>query len=288
MIVDAHQHIWDLRRASYPWMDPDDPVLARDRTIDEAIAELDAAGVDGTVLVQSADDPADSETMFDAARATSRVRGVVAWVPLGDVRVAERLLDRWSRERVFCGIRTLIHTLDDPDWLASPEAADGLALLAERGIPFDVVAVNPRHLRASIAVGERLPGLHMVLDHLAHPPVRAADDGVWAELIAEAAANPNTHAKVSGLYATAGAMDAWSAGDVAPFFDRAIDLFGAHRLMFGGDWPICDLGGGYAKVRAELGALIDRCAPEDRARIWAGTATEFYRLDARTSEARAS
>ncbi len=277
-IIDAHQHIWSLAKAEYSWMDPDDAVIHRDYTIDDAVRQLDAVGVDGTVLVQSADNPEDSRTMFAAARATERVRGVVAWVPLDDPRETERLLGEWSREPAFCGIRSLIHDRDDASWFSSPGLAPALTLLAERGITFDVVAVQPAHLRAMIEVGERHPDLRMVIDHLGHPPIKATDAGEWSTLIAEAAANPRVHAKVSGLYPVEGAMDEWTSDDIAPFVDHALELFGAERLMYGGDWPISELAGGYTRVWEGLSALFARWDSRTRARVCAGTATEFYGL----------
>jgi L-fuconolactonase len=279
-VIDAHQHIWSLQRAEYAWMDPADPVLHRDYTIADAESELTAAGISGTVLVQSADNAEDTRAMFDAARASDRVLGVVAWIPLDDPVEAERLLGAWSEQASFCGIRSLMHTRDDAGWLASPSVAPTLRLLADRGLPLDVVAVDPRHLRATIEVGERHPDLRLVVDHLGHPPVRAADDGTWSALITEAAANPRVHAKISGLYPVAGPMDRWSVEDLVPFVDRGLELFGAERLMYGGDWPIAELAGGYRRVWGALATLLEKLDLRSRARVCAGTAREFYRLPA--------
>jgi L-fuconolactonase len=279
-VIDAHQHIWSLDRAEYRWMDPADPVLHRDYTIADAETELDASGIDGTVLVQSADNAEDSATMFDAARGSDRVLGVVAWVPLDDPRGAERLLELWAQQPKFCGIRSLMHTRDDAAWLASGAVEPTLRMLADRHVPLDVVAVDPGHLRAAIAVGLRHPTLRMVVDHLGHAPVRGTDDGTWSSLLAEVAANPLVHSKVSGLYPVDGPMDRWDVEDIAPFVDRGVELFGAERLMYGGDWPIAELGGGYRRVWGGLSTLFARLDPRSRARICAGTAREFYRLPA--------
>jgi L-fuconolactonase len=279
-VIDAHLHIWSLDRADYPWMDPADPVLHRDYTIADAEAELAAAAIGGAVLVQSADNAEDTAVMFEAARSSERVLGVVAWVPLDDPFEAERLIEMWSKETSFCGIRSLIHTRDDPGWLASPSIAPTLRLLADRGIPLDVVAVDPGHLRAMIEVGRRHPDLRMVIDHLGHPPVGAADEGTWSALMTEAAANPRVHAKVSGLYPVDGPMDRWAVEDLVPFVDRGLELFGAERLMYGGDWPIARLAGGYGRVWGALATLFSRLDLRSRARMCAGTARDFYRLPA--------
>ena len=50
--------------------------------------------------------------------------------------------------------------------------------------------------------------------------------------------------------------------------------------MFGGDWPVSVLAGGYLRVWEQLGILFDELAPGDRAAILGGTAEAFYRIPA--------
>jgi len=82
-------------------------------------------------------------------------------------------------------------------------------------------------------------------------------------------------AKVSGLYPP---DPSWTAADLREVVEFAVELFGPDRLMFGSDWPVAELGGGYAKVRAELGRLIDELPPAGREAVLGGTATRFYAL----------
>jgi L-fuconolactonase len=66
---------------------------------------------------------------------------------------------------------------------------------------------------------------------------------------------------------------------VRPFVDDALDLFGPRRLMFGGDWPISELAGGYSLVWDAVGELLRGLDPADRAALLGGTAVAFYNLD---------
>ena len=152
---------------------------------------------------------------------------------------------------------------------------EGLALLEERGIPFDVISVLPRHLSHVPVLSERYPALRMVLDHLSHPPLGGADTSQWRELITAAARNPLVFAKVSGLYPP---DPSWTAEDLRDVVEFAFELFGPDRLMFGSDWPVAELGGGYAKVTAELFTLIGQLHPADREGVLGGTARRFYAL----------
>jgi len=160
---------------------------------------------------------------------------------------------------------------------------EGLALLEERDIPFDVIAVLPRHLSHVPVLSERYPALRMVLDHLSHPPLGGADTSQWRELITAAARNPLVFAKVSGLYPP---DPSWTAGDLRDVVEFACELFGPDRLMFGSDWPVAELGGGYAKVRAELWKLFDQLPPAGRDAVLGRTAARFYVLGSSAGNAR--
>jgi L-fuconolactonase len=48
--------------------------------------------------------------------------------------------------------------------------------------------------------------------------------------------------------------------------------------MFGSDWPVAELSGGYAKVRTELSRLLAQLTPGDRDAVLGGTAARFYAL----------
>jgi L-fuconolactonase len=278
-IIDAHQHFWNLDRVAYPWLTPDQGPIHRTFEEPDLQPHLDACGVDGTVLVQSADSYEDTDYMLEAADRWPRVRAVVGWVPLLRPDEAARALDRYRRDPRYAGVRHLIHDEPDPDWLLRPELRDGLDALAERGLTFDVVAVLPRHLEHVPVLAERHPGLRLVIDHLAKPPIRERGRRPWADLLADAAAFPNVSAKVSGLN-TAADWETWTAADLRPYVEHALEVFGAGRLMFGGDWPISVLAGGYRKVWDETARLLDGLAltPADRARVLGGTAVEVYRI----------
>ena len=278
MVIDAHLHLWNTERLHYAWLQrPENAAINRTFGFGDFSSRAAQAGVDRAVLVQADDTAADTEAMFEVAAAHPEIAGVVAWVPLDRPDEAAARLDHFQTRPGFAGIRTLIHDQPDPDWLLRPPVGDGLALLEQRGIPFDVIAVLPRHLSHVPVLSERYPSLRMVLDHLAHPPL-GADTGEWRALITAAAANPLVFAKVSGLYPPG---QDWTAEDIRDVVEFAFGLFGPDRLMFGSDWPVAELGGGYAKARAELSRLFGQLSPAGRDAVLGGTATRFYALSGR-------
>jgi L-fuconolactonase len=283
VVIDAHLHLWNTERLRYEWLQrPGNAVINRTFGFADFRSRAVAAGVDRAVLVQADDSAPDTEVMLELAAAHPEIAGVVAWVPLDRPGEAAARLDELENRPAFAGIRTLIHDQPDPDWLLRPEVGEGLALLEQRGVPFDVIAVLPRHLSHVPVLSERYPGLRMVLDHLAHPPLGPCGPGdpamgEWRALITAAARNPRVFAKVSGLYPPG---SSWTADDLTEVVEFAFGLFGPDRLMFGSDWPVAELSGGYAKIWTELSRIFGSLPADTRAAVLGGTAARFYALGA--------
>ena len=278
--VDAHLHVWDLERATYPWLGPHLAPIDVSHHIDDVRPSLRSNGVDGVILVQAADNAEDSDHMFAVADRAPEVVGVVAWAPLADPeRTAERIAALRAEPR-FVGVRVLIHDLPDPDWIVGPGPDAGLGVLAAERVPYDYVTADPAALRHIPTICERHPGLRLVIDHLGKPPVGGTAEQLrsWRELLAPAAASPSVYAKVSGLYPPGGDLTEWKPDDLRPILETALELFGPGRLMVGSDWAVSRLAGGYDRVWGALAALVDELDPADRAAVLGGTATACYGL----------
>ena len=278
-VIDAHQHVWDPAQAEYDWLGPELSPIDVAMTFDHLAPELRTAGVDFTIQVQSADNAEDTAIMRASAATHPQVVGVVGFAPLDDAEETAATLDAWEGDSLMVGVRNLIHNKPDPDWLLRREVAAALAVLEERGVPLDVVAVLPRHIELIPILSARHPRLRMVIDHLAKPPIGLDSAEPWSSLMAAAAENPRVYGKVSGLYSATADMDAWTTDAIRPFFDRALELFGPERLMYGGDWPISVLAGGYTRVWGGLQPLFEGLSTNDREQVLGGTAAEFYSLD---------
>ena len=274
-VVDAHLHVWDLARSEYAWLTPELGPLHATFTPEQAHAELRAAGIASAVLVQAEDSERDTELMLEAARRHPWIAGVVGWVQLDDPTVADRQLERWDEEPRLCGVRHLVH--DDPrdEFLTLEPVRRSLRRLGERGIPFDVPDAWPRHLGATADLAAALGDLQVVVDHLGKPPYGSADWERWRRTLSEVAAQPNTTAKVSGLQVPG---RPFTVAEVRPAWEAALELFGAERLMWGSDWPLTVLVGGYAHAWEVMSSLVAELSPHEQARILSGTATSVYKL----------
>jgi len=281
-VVDTHLHVWNPEAIHYPWLTHDQTVLDRSFTMDDANRDLRTQGVERVILVQSADNKADSELMLFQALAHREVAGVVAWVPLATPDAAAAQLDAWRHEPVV-GIRHLVHHEPDPNWLLRPDVNDGLALLAERGLAFDVCAATPEILAHIPLLAHQHPQLRLVVDHLGSPPLAAVRDGDlnawhrWDALIAEAAKAPNVYGKISGLATAAGR--GWTPAELRPVVERACEVFGPERLMIGSDWPRCLLASdSYSDAWSGTRATLNQLTDDQRISVLSETAAEVYRL----------
>ena len=170
-----------------------------------------------------------------------------------------------------------MHDEADPDWVVRDDVDAALSLLERADLTFDVIAVLPRHLEHVPTLAQRHPGLRLVIDHLAKPPVGSEGWQPWADLIAAAAAFPNVSAKVSGLDTTCDPAN-YTADAIRPYFDHALTHFGADRLMFGSDWPVSLLADGYERWWSTVGGLVAPLSADERAAILGGTARSVYGL----------
>ncbi|GGM08029.1 amidohydrolase family protein [Dactylosporangium sucinum] len=282
VIVDAHHHLWHLG-GGYDWLDaPELAPIRRTFAPGQLRAELAAAGVSRTVLVEGGRCDADeAAVLLEHAKATPEIAAVVAWADPADPDLAATLagyaeLDGGGHLR---GIRAQVQA-EDVGYLDRDDVRAGLARIGAAGLVFDLV-VRAEQLPSAGRAAAALPGVRFVLDHLGKPRVRAGAEGLaeWCELVAGLAACPNVSAKLSGLVTEAD-WAAWEVDDLRPYVEEALALFGPDRLMYGSDWPVCTLAASYAEVIDTLDGLIGR---DDRAAVFGGTATAVYGLGSGTA-----
>ena len=106
MTIDTHQHFWNLRREPMPWMRPEHAVIARDFEPSHLRPLLDACGIDGTILVQSACTDTDTDAMFAQAAEHPWIRAVTAWVDLLSPGRTRTRLDTLAPPRRSAGSAT--------------------------------------------------------------------------------------------------------------------------------------------------------------------------------------
>jgi L-fuconolactonase len=236
---------------------------------------LERNGVAKTVLVQASDSMAESRWLLSLADAHPFIAGVVGWVDLASPEVQQQL-DELTMHQKFKGVRHLVESESADNWLAQPAVLRGLQQLASSGTSYDLL-VHTRHLKHVRTVAETCPDLSLVIDHAAKPPIARGEIKEWAQELRPVAAYKNIHCKLSGLVTEAN-HNGWQVDDLRPFVECALELFGADRLMFGSDYPVCLVAASYDRVLESFQEILKDLSAEEQKQIFAGNASKFYRL----------
>jgi L-fucono-1,5-lactonase len=317
MIIDAHHHVWDPGTRQHAWLDElpglNRPfgladfdqasapqgvtasvlvqVLASASETEEFLALAAGAGgadgADGAAEVGggtgrtggAAGAGGVAEVRGGGARGGLTIAGVVGWADLTSAAVADEIarLRAGPGGARLVGIRHLVESEPDPEWLRRPDVRRGLRAVGAAGLPYDLL-VQPAQLPAALAVTGELDDVRFVLDHGAKPPIASGLREPWASMISDLAARPNVVCKLSGLVTEAG--PGWRPAQIAPYIDHLLDRFGPGRLLFGSDWPVCTLEASYADVVAlARGALADRLGPGEMDAFLVTNATSAYGLE---------
>jgi len=274
MIVDSHQHFWRLERGDYSWLTPKLAPIYRDFVPADLGPILSRHNIDATVLVQAAATVAETDYILSLAAESAFVLGVVGWADFESPDAPAEIARLACNPRLK-GLRPMIQDIADPEWMLQPTLQPAMTTLQRCGLRFDAL-LKPRHLKPFARFLALYPDLRVVVDHGAKPAIAKKEFDEWAPALREIARDPRVHCKMSGL-ATEAASD-WHQRDVKPYVDLLIECFGPKRLMWGSDWPVVDLAGGYSRWREASLNYLARLNGEERSAILGKTAVKFYGL----------
>jgi L-fucono-1,5-lactonase len=272
MRIDAHHHLWTLSRGDYGWLTPALAPIYRDFRLPDLAPHVAAAAIEGTILVQAA--PTEPETIFllDVADSTELVRGVVGWMDF-DAADGVARIEALARRSLLVGLRPMVQDIADDDWLLGPALTPLLAAMAEAGLAFDAL-VRPHHLPKLLQMVGRHPDLTFVLDHCGKPRLATGEVAGWRRDVALLAEHPNIVCKLSGLV-TEAAPD-WQIADLRQAVDHVRTCFGPQRLLWGSDWPVVNLAGGYARWLAAAETMLADLSVNEKADVFGGNAARIY------------
>ncbi len=277
-VIDAHHHLWRLSEPfDYRWLDA--PALAairRDYLPADLAPHLKATGVDRTVVVQTQHNVRENHWARALANRQAFIAGVVGWVDLASAECERQLLNVRDHPK-FVGVRHVTQDEPDDDFIIRDDVLRGLGVLEKHGVPFDLL-FYVKHLKHAATLAERFPNLPMVIDHLAKPRIKDHSVSDWEPAFRAAGRYPNVYCKLSGMVTEAD-WNGWTADDLKPYVQTALEVFGPDRLMFGSDWPVCELAATYEEVHQTLGDALGPISDAEKAMIFGGTAARFYGLD---------
>jgi L-fuconolactonase len=274
-IIDAHQHFWRLSLPfDYSWLDgPQHAPIRRDFLPEDLEPHLRAVGVQRTIFVQTQHHLEETRWALGLATSCPFIAGIVGWVDLASAACEEQVLE-FKKHPKFVGVRHITQDEPDDDFIVRADVLRGLGVLEKHQVPFDLL-FYVKHLRHVTTLAPRLPGSKMVIDHLAKPHIRQRRTDDWLPQFRQAAEFPNLYCKLSGMITEAD-WRSWSAADLKPYVQAALECFGPERCMFGSDWPVCELAGSYEQVYEALVEALGPLSESEQAAIFGETACRFY------------
>ena len=274
MRIDSHQHFWKYHPEDYPWMTDAHQAIRRDFLPEHLEPLLQSHEISGCIAVQAMQQLRETDFLLSLASENSFIKGVVGWVPFCDSAV-EADIERYSNNTSLVGFRHIIQDERDDNFMLRSDFNAGIRLLKRYSLNYDLL-IFERHLPQSIQFVDMHPELSVVLDHIAKPNIRqAAFDKKWANNIQELAKREQVSCKLSGLVTEVKDAD-WNIEILQPYFDTVLDAFGAHRLLFGSDWPVCLLRSEYNEWVSTVHTLISRLSPSEQLAIMGENAARIY------------
>ena len=288
MRIDSHHHLWDLKAVHYPWLMAkgevrffgDPAPIARDYLLDEFTADAAAHDFAGSVHIQvgAQDGLAEARWVDEIASSQDWAMRQVAFCDLSSTKLADDLA-LLSQLPSVAGVRQIIGRAPGEDALtgtrdliSSSAFEQGLRQLAHHGFSFDLQLL-PELMAPMAQLLQKIPDVPIALCHAGSPYDRSQKGlAYWAEQLQYLSELPHVSAKLSGLGMFA---HGWQADDFAPITATVMAQFGASRVMFGSNFPVCSLTSDYHKLIEAYETLIPQEAHEA---VFGETAARFYRF----------
>jgi len=283
--IDTHLHLLYPERLRYDWA-AGIPALNKAFHWADYWARAEPQGIT-QALHMEVDVPAeqiDAEiALIDELAACYPIAGMIAAARPESAEFAAWLDERAGHPRLR-GLRRVLHTM--PDALSQDELfVRNVQRLGEHKLTFDL-CVQARQLPLARRLAQRCPEVQFVLDHCGVPDVAGQGLDPWRQHISELASLPNVACKISGVIAY-GDPAHWLRGDIngvcrdlRPFVEHCIESFGWQRVVWGSDFPVCNLTRSLTDWMAVTQALLVACSNTELDALAHDNARRIYRLGA--------
>ncbi|MBA0883485.1 amidohydrolase family protein [Flavobacterium undicola] len=275
MIIDSHQHFWIYEAEKHAWIDDDMKVIRKNFLPEDLKLVYQNNGIDGCVTVQADQTVAETDFLLDLAEKNDFIKGVVGWV---DLRASDidTVLKQYSQFPKLKGFRHVVQGEADHNFMLRPDFLNGIAALEKYNFTYDIL-IFPHQLGAALELVRRFPNQKFVIDHIAKPYLKYGFYDGWATLMKAIGEYKNVHCKLSGM-TTEADYNNWTPEQIEPYMQLVLDAFGANRILFGSDWPVCLVAGNYTKTKELITNFIAKLSSEEQAAIMGGNAMQFYNL----------
>lgn len=279
-IIDTHQHLWDRTKIQLDWIEKGS-VLDRDFLPSDYAKATAGLGVVQSVYMEVDVTPTQQTLEANEITALCKSKSGPTRSAIISGRPASpdfsKYLDQFRDNPYIKGIRQVLHASTTPaGYSLSPEFKQGIQELGKRGLSFDI-CLRSVDLEDGVKLAQACPDTRFILDHCGNPNVKQAPDMKWLKAIESLAKLPNVSGKISGIIAGSDPTKPL-VPQLAPFVNHMWDSFGPDKVVFGGDWPVCLLGGSYSKWVQTLREIVSSRSKVDQQKLFHDNALRVYKL----------
>jgi L-fuconolactonase len=268
MRIDSHVHIWTHDRA-YPWA-VDAPDIPKNTACpDDLMSVMERNGVGQAVLVQYIKYKWDNRYVADIMRAyPSLFAGVCRVDP--ENPGSPDLLSYWTETHGFRGVRLSPGADARGDWFAGPLMPALFRRASDLHVPV-LILTKPSRLPDLAAIVEEVPDVSVIIDHLADCITTRSDD---LKTLLGLARYPNVFLKLGHIPESSAEVYPWR--DMHGRIERVFQTYGAQRMMWGSDWPMCLPMMTYSQSLAFVQEELAFLTPGEREWVLCKTAQRFW------------
>jgi L-fuconolactonase len=278
-IVDAHVHFWNPEKLNYPWL-ADVPQLSRTFLPEDYSAAAETAKVDKMIFVEcgcaAAQNLEEANWISELATSERRLKGIVAQASVDSGTRVSAELTALAKNPLVKGVRRNLQGETDANFCLRPDFVTGVRALGQFGFTFDLCILH-HQLPGVIELVRSCPEIFFVLNHCAKPAIRGSQLDPWRQNLRDLAVLPNVACKISGLVTEANPARC-GAEDLGPYVSHALDCFGFDRVLFGGDWPVCQLATPFSNWLTTLKKILADETPANLLKLFRTNAERIYRV----------
>ncbi|MFN5813753.1 MAG: amidohydrolase family protein [Bacteroidota bacterium] len=275
MRIDAHQHFWIYNPASHGWINDEMAVIRKDFMPDDLMPILNTHRIDGCIAVQADESMHENELLLKLADKYSFIKGVVGWANLGAPAFNEQI-PFFKQFKKLVGFRCIMQGKDDELYLKNEIFIQHVASLSKWNYTYDLLVYH-HQIPSLHKFVERLTDNKLMLDHIGKPDIKQKNFQSWKENIQQLAQHPNIYCKLSGMITEADYTQ-WKYEDIVPYMDAIGEAFGAERICFGSDWPVCLVAASYDKMIGVVERWSSQFSTNEQDKIFGLNSIKFYNL----------
>ena len=273
--IDSHQHFWKFDPLAHAWINEEMTAIRKDFMPEDLYPLLRKSGLDGCISVQVNENETENNFMLTLANENNFIKGVIGWVDFlaNDV---EARLEYYTQFEIMRGFRYILQNKTPRDLMLNSAFKNSISLMAKHQFVYEILIFSDQLAYAKDLVAQ-FPNQIFVLNHLAKPRIKLGEIEQWRKDISALAVYENVYCKVSGMVTEADWQN-WKYQDVEPYMDVAFNAFGTDRLMFGSDWPVCNLAANYQQVHEIPQKYINNLSLNEQEKFWGANAVKCYQI----------